>query len=649
MKFRFRAKNKNAEYQNGIIEAADKEEAIELLYQQGLVVVTIDKMIRSNIVQTENKSASTKKIGIWILVYSILYSNGILFVALFVFALGAGGSTVPLGPVVEVGIFLASIFCAIEICFLIGGGIGLLRSKVWGRKAAIAGLHCAYLFSSCFLFSTLILRGFGFSDRIFFTVAMGLIILPVPFMLKSLRRFGSIGREVKIPRILVWITIIFVLYDVTLYLMRDGSFNTGAVRHEEAVPQKTIIKRSPETIAVALRRIELLQLAGAKTEKTQKTPIPAKSSSEPGLKTETAPAETKTLEKPLASSVTTKLEELHDQATSYYLQGDYRQAESLFRELLAEKIGQGSDKDRSFTIALNDLALVCEELGKFEEVEELHKRALTIKEKVLGRRSAGVATTLNNLAGLYFTQGKREEALQLNEEVLAIREEVLDPDDPDIADSLNDLGLIYGSRGDHAKAEKFLKRALEILEGAYGLNHPDVATVLVNLAGVHLSQGKTDRVYALCKRSIGILKAEFGDSHPDVAQALFVLGRLYYEQGKYEEAEKYYNEALNGYQKNPQQFQDTIATLHNGLAMVYKDLERYAEAEKACKEALEIQKKLYGSDHPKIAATLNNLAIIYKKQGKYDEARELFEEALGVGGEIFAVGDRGNIERPCVR
>ncbi len=66
------------------------------------------------------------------------------------------------------------------------------------------------------------------------------------------------------------------------------------------------------------------------------------------------------------------------------------------------------------------------------KAEECHSRALTIREKILGKFHVDVARSLHNLSELYFQKGKYEDA------------------------------------------ENFLNRALEIQKAALGENHPKV-------------------------------------------------------------------------------------------------------------------------------------------------------------------------------
>ena len=67
---------------------------------------------------------------------------------------------------------------------------------------------------------------------------------------------------------------------------------------------------------------------------------------------------------------------------------------------------------------LNNLALLCQNQSKYDEVELYYKRAIDIYTKSLGPDDPNVAKTKNNLASAYLKQQKYKEAEQLYKEVL---------------------------------------------------------------------------------------------------------------------------------------------------------------------------------------------------------------------------------------
>ena len=84
----------------------------------------------------------------------------------------------------------------------------------------------------------------------------------------------------------------------------------------------------------------------------------------------------------------------------------------------------------------------------------LYKRTLAIWEKALGPDHPNGATALNNLAGLYDNQGRYAEAEPLYRQALAIREKALGPDHPDVAHSMNNLALLYANQGRYSRLSR---------------------------------------------------------------------------------------------------------------------------------------------------------------------------------------------------
>ena len=75
-----------------------------------------------------------------------------------------------------------------------------------------------------------------------------------------------------------------------------------------------------------------------------------------------------------------------------------------------------------------------------------------------------MAATLNNLAVLYGKRGKFKEALPMCKRALGIREKVLGPEHPDVAKQLNNLALLCQNQGKYNEGEQYYERALHIYQ-----------------------------------------------------------------------------------------------------------------------------------------------------------------------------------------
>ncbi len=79
---------------------------------------------------------------------------------------------------------------------------------------------------------------------------------------------------------------------------------------------------------------------------------------------------------------------------------------------------------------LHGLALLYEKQGRYTEAEPLYRRALHIREQVLGPEHRETAAVLHDFAGFQLAQGKISEAANLYQRALVIREEVFGADHP---------------------------------------------------------------------------------------------------------------------------------------------------------------------------------------------------------------------------
>ncbi len=321
---------------------------------------------------------------------------------------------------------------------------------------------------------------------------------------------------------------------------------------------------------------------------------------------------------------------LNNLAMVYNEQGKYADAEDLFKRALAiyEKTRGASPPTVASTI--NNLAALYDEQGKYADAEGLYKRALAIREKALGKDHRDVAHTLHNLGVVYKEQGKYADAEGLYERALSILEKTLGKDHPEVATSLSSLAGVYKDEGKYADAEGLYKRALAIREKALGKDHPAVAQTLANLAGEYKDEGKYADAEDLYKRAVTIEARALGADHPEVASSLIGLANAYAKQGKYADAEDLHKRALAIREKALGANHPDVAGGLNSLAVVYAHQARYADAERAETRALAIWEKALGADHPDLANGLNTLASLYGYQGKYAEAEGLHKRALAI-------------------
>jgi tetratricopeptide (TPR) repeat protein len=127
----------------------------------------------------------------------------------------------------------------------------------------------------------------------------------------------------------------------------------------------------------------------------------------------------------------------------------------------------------------------------------LYEEFARLIEDYLGPEHPDTAQGLNNLGLLYDAQGHYEEAESLYQRALQIREKVLGPEHPDTAQGLNNLGWLYYAQGHYEEAESLYQRALQTWEKILGPEHPNTASSRHNLADLYRKQGRYEEAEQL--------------------------------------------------------------------------------------------------------------------------------------------------------
>ncbi|KAJ5147913.1 hypothetical protein N7526_001265 [Penicillium atrosanguineum] len=167
--------------------------------------------------------------------------------------------------------------------------------------------------------------------------------------------------------------------------------------------------------------------------------------------------------------------------------------------------------------------------GRLKEAEEMYRRALAGKEKVLGPDHTSTLITVNNLGNLYSNQGKLEEAEKIYQRALIGYEKALGPDHTFTLGTVNNLGLLYSNQGKLEEAEEMYQRALIGYEKALGPHHTSTLITVNNLGLFYKDQGKLEEAEEIYQRALTGYEEAFGPDHKPTLTTLDSLGNLYFD------------------------------------------------------------------------------------------------------------------------
>ncbi len=280
------------------------------------------------------------------------------------------------------------------------------------------------------------------------------------------------------------------------------------------------------------------------------------------------------------ADIRTLLGNLYDQI------GKFDQAEDMERAALAIRRKQFKPGSPEVAASLHDLGVELMAQQKYTEAEQADVEALAIRRRLYGDENEDTATSLNDLSGVYRDQRRLPEAEAMALEALRIRRKLFTNDNSNIADSLRNLCLIKGYEGNWAEAEKIGRDYLGMQQRLLGPDHPYVAGALSDVAWAAHGRKEFSEAERLESQALAIRQKYLPDEHPDIGKTLNSIGKL------------------------------------------MADRNDLTEAHAVLKAVLSIQRRLLGANDPAILDTFASLASVLESEGKWSEAEALRREAL---------------------
>ena len=318
----------------------------------------------------------------------------------------------------------------------------------------------------------------------------------------------------------------------------------------------------------------------------------------------------------------------HDLAAALGVQGRYGEAEQLYRELLADDDRLRGPDHRETLAARYNLARMIGLQGRYAEAEELSRQVLDVQRRVLGPDHPDCLASRQNLARLAGKAGRYAEAEQMYRRVLADRRRILGDDHPDTLATRHRLARIIGQRGRYGEAEELCHQVLADRRRLLGEDHPDNLATRHRLARMLGLQGRYADAEPMFRQVLAARRRTLGAEHPDTLSTEHRLGWLIGRQGRYTEAIDIVNEVLGG-RRNVlgDDHPDTLAARET-LAWLTGLRGKPAEAEELCREVLADRRRVLGDDHPDTLTTRGTLAWLTELRGRYADAEQQYRDIL---------------------
>jgi CHAT domain-containing protein len=235
---------------------------------------------------------------------------------------------------------------------------------------------------------------------------------------------------------------------------------------------------------------------------------------------------------------------------------------------------------------------------------------------------------MSNLAETYRLLAQFDLALTLNRKALGIREQVLGPNHHETATSLNNIALTYQDLGQYKLALPLQTRALRIFSRTAKVDDLAVATTLSNLAITRSAMSRHELAVPLLQRALAIRERELGTAHPETAVGLNALADTFVALGRYPEALRLHLRAKEIREVSLGPGSLEAAESLGNLAVVQGALGRAYEALPFALRSLLIVHTSLGPDHPKAAATQGLIGVLYRMQNEDDLASVFLKSSV---------------------
>ena len=284
---------------------------------------------------------------------------------------------------------------------------------------------------------------------------------------------------------------------------------------------------------------------------------------------------------------------------------------------------------------LESVARIDRSLGRLDAAEELAKRSLSIRERILPGDDPAIGRSLATLGAVTMSKGKLDQAEKEMSRALALLEAREPPDSLATARARSDWAQVLFWKGDSARAEQTERRVYETYRRVLGDEHVLTAVHLRNLCVLLDELDRLDEAEKTCRDSQAVLVKQLGPEHVNLAQSDLNLAELLKRRGNPAEAEKLFRHALDVRRRSLGPRHQAVGQSLQLMGLFYLEQGRLDESETAYREALELWRSI-DPKHFEVGKCENGLALIAARRGHHAEAEKemlqveaLFREVLG--------------------
>jgi eukaryotic-like serine/threonine-protein kinase len=317
-------------------------------------------------------------------------------------------------------------------------------------------------------------------------------------------------------------------------------------------------------------------------------------------------------------------------ASAYWAQllftrGELTEAENKFRQvlpLMRTEQQKGNLKAEVLQDALLNFAYVRRTQGDSREAESLFREVLAMSSQIPVGSLYPIAMTRSTLASTLADQGRFDEALQTAREAVREARQQGESDRPDFGFSLTVLGGFLTDKGDFAEADATLREGEAIFRRLLSPSHLWLGDNLRNQAICLYRQNKFAEAQSKVDETLKIYLESFGVQYDNYPTALITKGLILNKTGKSREGEMILREAVKLRTGSLPEEHFWIAVANGALGECLTTQKRYAEAEPLLVQSYDSLNWRLGKRDPRTNEALLRLLKLYDEWGRPAQAAQ---------------------------
>jgi eukaryotic-like serine/threonine-protein kinase len=310
-------------------------------------------------------------------------------------------------------------------------------------------------------------------------------------------------------------------------------------------------------------------------------------------------------------------------AVELFAKGKLSQSEELFRQTLPKMrvaVGDGKLKPEEFAAALNNFGYLRRTQGDSREAEVSFREVLGLSPEFSSEAHFVIGVTRATLASVLADQGRFQEAVQTAAEAVAESRRKGIASTPDFGFVLTIYGGFLTEAGRYAEADSALMEADRIFRQLLSPTSLWSGDNVRNQAALFYNQDKWKDALAKAEEALRTYRLSFGTHYDNYPTALTIQGLSLSRLGRATDAEKALREAVMLRMESLPRAHFFTALARSALGEHLAREHRFGEAESLLTQSYNDLLQSQGPDNPRTTLAKNRVRDLYIAWKKPDRA-----------------------------